>query len=37
MLRPPSGAERARVIVLLDTFQAAERAGVEAVSRWLVA
>jgi len=37
MLRPPSGAERARVIVLLDTFQAAERAGVEAVGRWLLA
>jgi hypothetical protein len=37
MLRQPSGAERARVIGLLDAFQAAERAGVEAVGRWLVA
>src|SRR2546428_9635536 len=37
MLRPPPGSERARVIWLLDAFQAAERAGVEAVGRWIVA
>src|SRR2546426_11855682 len=37
MLRPPPGSERARVIGLLDAFQAAERAGVEAVGRWIVA
>src|SRR2546425_13316293 len=36
MLRPPPGSERARVIWLLDAFQAAERAGVEAVGRWIV-
>ena len=29
MLRPPPGSERARVIGLLDAFQAAERAGVD--------
>src|SRR5438093_233973 len=37
MLRPLPGSERARVIWLLDAFQAAERAGVEAVGRWIVA
>src|SRR5438132_1561622 len=37
MLRPLPGSERARVIGLLDAFQAAERAGVEAVGRWIVA
>src|SRR5438552_2373654 len=37
MLRPPLGSERARVIGLLDDFQAAERAGAEAVGRWIVA
>src|SRR5438045_41280 len=37
MLRPSPGSERARVIGLLDAFQAAERAGVEAVGRWIVA
>src|SRR2546427_3163117 len=37
MLRPPPGSERARVIGLLDAFQAAERAGVEAVGRWILA
>ena len=38
MLRPPPlGSERARVIGLLDAFQAAERAGAEAVGRWIVA
>jgi len=36
MLRPRPGAERTRVIGLLDAFQAAERAGVEAVGRWIV-
>src|SRR5881409_1499794 len=35
MLRPPLGFERARVIGLLDDFQAAERAGAEAVRRWI--
>lgn len=40
MLRHDAGrtpATRAHVIALLDTFQAAERAGVEAVTRWIVA
>src|SRR2546425_3058114 len=37
MLRTPLGSERARVIGLLDDFQAAERAGAEAVGRWIVA
>ena len=37
MLRPPPGSERARVIGLLDAFQAAERAGAEAVGCWIVA
>src|SRR5216110_4024887 len=37
MLRLPLGSERARVIGLLDDFQAAERAGAEAVGRWIVA
>src|SRR5213076_871323 len=37
MLRPLPGSERVRVIGLLDAFQAAERAGVEAVGRWIVA
>ena len=37
MLRQPSAPERARVIELLDAFQAAERAGAEAVGRWIAA
>src|SRR2546428_4375320 len=37
MLRTPLGSERARVIGLLDDFQAAERAGAEALGRWIVA
>ena len=36
MLRPSPGSDRARVIGLLDAFQAAERVGVEAVGRWIV-
>jgi hypothetical protein len=36
LLRDP-GPERARVIGLLDAFQAAERAGAEAVGRWIAA
>ena len=35
MLRREPGPERARVIGLLDAFQAAERAGAEAVGRWI--
>ena len=37
MLRQEPGPEHARVIGLLDTFQAAERAGAEAVGRWIEA
>jgi len=35
MLREAPGPERARVIGLLDAFQAAERAGADAVGRWI--
>ena|SRR2546427_4773472 len=35
MLHPAPGPERARVIGLLDSFRAAERAGAEAVGRWI--
>jgi hypothetical protein len=35
MLRQDPGPERGRVIGLLDAFQAAERAGAEAVRRWI--
>jgi len=35
MLHPAPGSERARVIGLLDSFRAAERAGAEAVGRWI--
>src|SRR5437773_3906388 len=35
MLRQDPAPERARVIGLLDAFQAAERAGAEAVRRWI--
>lgn len=37
MLRQDAGRERAWVIGLLDDFQAAERAGAEALGRWIVA
>jgi len=37
MLRQDAAPERARVIELLDAFQAAERAGAEAVGRWIAA
>src|SRR5438477_8512980 len=37
MLRQDAAPERARVIGLLDAFQAAERAGAEAVGRWIAA
>src|SRR5262249_6702659 len=37
MLRQEAAPERARVIELLDAFQAAERAGAEAVGRWIAA
>ena len=37
MLRPLPGSEPARVIGLLDAFQAAEWAGAEAIGRWIVA
>jgi len=37
MLRQEAAPERARVIGLLDAFQAAERAGAEAVGRWIAA
>jgi hypothetical protein len=37
MLRQDPAPERARVIGLLDAFQAAERAGAEAVGRWIAA
>jgi hypothetical protein len=37
MLRHDAAPERARVIGLLDAFQAAERAGAEAVGRWIAA
>jgi hypothetical protein len=37
MLRQEVGRERTWVIELLDEFQAAERAGAEAVARWLAA
>jgi hypothetical protein len=35
MLRQDPAPERTRVIGLLDAFQAAERAGAEAVGRWI--
>ena len=35
MLQPAPGSVRARVIGLLDSFRAAERAGAEAVGRWI--
>jgi hypothetical protein len=35
MLRPDPGPDPTRVIGLLDEFQAAERAGAEAVRRWI--
>src|SRR2546429_9554665 len=37
MLRPLPGSEPARVLGLLDAFQAAEWAGAEAIGRWIVA
>ncbi len=37
MLRQDLGPERARIVGILDAFQAAERAGVEAVERWIAA
>jgi hypothetical protein len=37
MLQPEPGPGRARVLGLLDAFQAAERAGAEAVGRWIIA
>jgi len=37
MLRQDAAPERARVIGLLDAFQAAERAGAQAVGRWIAA
>src|SRR6185503_20563105 len=37
MLRPDPGPDGERVRGLLDAFQAAERAGSEAVGRWIAA
>jgi hypothetical protein len=37
MLRQEAHPERVRVLVLLDAFQAAERAGADAVGRWIAA
>jgi len=37
MLRQDAAPERARLIGFLDAFQAAERAGAEAVGRWIAA